>query len=110
MWTSRTNEHPNYEILLAYLDGEVSAARMRTIRNHLMSCWKCRSVLAELESQAEAISRLLTENSGSDTDQSVVAKEKFLQWRASFEKQRKTLFKSTSPLLLSNAALCLCAN
>jgi predicted anti-sigma-YlaC factor YlaD len=45
-------------MLLAYLDGEMSMARIRAIRNHFKICWKCRSVLADLESQAEAISRL----------------------------------------------------
>jgi anti-sigma factor RsiW len=110
MWTNRLTEHPNDEMLLAYLDGEVSVSRVRLIRNHLKTCWKCRSILADLESQAEAISRMLTENSDSDIDQAVVAKKRFLQWRASFERQRKTLLRSASPLLLNHAALCLCGS
>ena len=76
-----------------YLDGEMSMARIRAIRNHLMNCWKCRSVLADLESQAEAISRRLTANPDSDIDRSVTAKEKFFQWRESFEKRQKSLFR-----------------
>ena len=55
----RISEHPNEETLLAYVDGELSNARVRAVRNHLTSCWTCRSVLADLESQAEAVSRLL---------------------------------------------------
>lgn len=62
------------------------------------------AILADLESQAEAISRLLAENSGSDIEQSAVAKEKFLQWRALFEKRRKALLKSSFSLMLRNAA------
>ena len=90
-------------MLLAYLDGEVLASRVRVIRNHLKTCGKCRSVLTELESQVEAISRLLTENSGREIHQPVAAKKMFLQWRPSFEK-RKVLFKFPSSLLLRNAA------
>jgi anti-sigma factor RsiW len=78
MRANRLHEHPDEEMLLAYLDGEVSAAPIRRIRNHLKSCWKCRSILAELESQAEAISRLLTASSDSDIDRSVAAKEEIL--------------------------------
>jgi anti-sigma factor RsiW len=103
MQTNRLPEHPNDEMLLAYMDGETSRVRIGAIRSHLQSCWKCRSVLADLESQAEAISRLLIANSDSDIDRSVTAKEKFFQWRASFEKRQKSLFRFSSPLSLSNA-------
>jgi pimeloyl-ACP methyl ester carboxylesterase len=78
MRTNRLPEHPNDEMLLAYMDGEVSRVRIGAIRSHLKRCWKCRSVLADLELQAEAISPLLTANSDSDIDRSVTAKEKFI--------------------------------
>jgi anti-sigma factor RsiW len=102
MRRSKSPEHPNDEMLLAYLDGEMSMARIRTIRNHLKSCWKCRSVLADLELQAEAVSRLLTANLDSDIGRSVEAKEKFLRWRESFEERRKHFVRSQPPLLLGN--------
>jgi anti-sigma factor RsiW len=89
-------------MLLAYLDGEMSMARIRAIRNHLKNCWKCRSVLADLESQAEAISRLLTANLDSEIDRSVEAKEKFLRWRTSFENRRHFFLRSLPSLLLRN--------
>ena len=60
--TSVEIKQANDEILLAYLDGEMSMARIRAIRNHLKICWKCRSVLADLESQAKAISRHIRAN------------------------------------------------
>jgi anti-sigma factor RsiW len=100
MRTHRIFEHPNEEALLAYVDGELSGARLRAIRNHLTSCWTCRSVLADLESQAEAISRLLSDEPNSNIDRSIRAKEKFLAWRASFEGQRKFLFRKRHPILL----------
>jgi hypothetical protein len=38
-------------------------------------------VLAQLESQAETIARLLSTHLDSDIERSVEAKEKFLEWR-----------------------------
>ena len=96
----KISKHPNEETLLAYVDGELSNARVRAVRNHLTSCWTCRSVLADLESQAEAISRLLSDQTKSDIDRSIRAKEKFLGWRESFEKRRKFLFRERRPTLL----------
>ena len=89
MRINRSPEHPDDDMLVAYLDGEVSATRIRKIRNHLKSCWKCRSVLSDLEFQAEAISRLLTAKSESDIDWSAEAKEKFLRWRVAFERRQE---------------------
>jgi anti-sigma factor RsiW len=92
MGASLLSEHPNDEALLAYLDGELSRTRTRSIRNHLKICWKCRFVLADLESQAQTISRLLSPKLDSDIHQSVKAKDKFLRWRASFERQQGSFF------------------
>ena len=97
----KISEHPNEETLLAYVDGELSNARVRAVRNHLTSCWTCRSVLADLESQAEAISRLLSDQTKSDIDRSIRAKERFLAWRASFERQRLSLFRERRPAFLA---------
>ncbi len=77
-------------------------ARIRVIGNHLRNCWKCRSVLADLESQAEAISRLLTANRDSEIDRSTEAKEKFLRWRKAFENRRRFFLRSLPPQLLRN--------
>jgi len=110
MGASLLSEHPNDEALLAYLDGELSKARTRSIRNHLKSCWKCRFVLADLESQAQTISRLLSAKLDSDPDRFVNAKEKFSRWRASFEKRQKSFFRKTTILVARRrrAARCSC--
>jgi anti-sigma factor RsiW len=100
MGASLLSEHPNDAALLAYLDGELSRARTRAVRNHLKSCWKCRFVLADLESQAQTISRLLSAKL--DIHQSGKAKEKFLRWRASFEKRQKSFFGKRRSLLPGN--------
>ena len=99
MLRNRSREHPNDETLLAYLDGEVSNTRMRPIRTHLKICWKCRAALAELESQAVAISRLLAEKSQDEIDRSVQAREKFLRWRTVFEGRQRLFFRCHPPQL-----------
>ena len=99
MLRNRSREHPNDEILLAYLDGEVSNARMRAVRTHLKICWKCRAALAELESQAEAISRLLAEKSQDEIDRSIQAREKFLRWRTDFEGRQRFFSRCQPPQL-----------
>ena len=89
-----STEHPNDEALLAFLDGELSKTRIPAIRNHLKICWKCRSMLAQLESQAETIARLLSTQLDSDINRSIKAKERFLEWRTSFEKRRRSFFRT----------------
>jgi len=103
MRTHRMSEHPDEEALLAFLDGELSSSGIRTVRDHLMSCWKCRSVLADMESQAEAVSRLLSVQLNSDIDRSIRAKERFFRWRESFEKGRQILFCETHCILFAEA-------
>ena len=97
MRINRSREHLADEVLVAYLDGEMSKARMRAIRAHLNLCWKCRSALAELESAAEAASRLLAERSKDEIDRSLQARERFLRWRAAFEAHHNFFFKCHPP-------------
>ena len=85
MRTNRSREHLADEILVAFLDGEMSKSQVRAIQDHLNLCWKCRSALTELETAAEATSRLLAERSKDEIDRSLQALERFLQWRAAFE-------------------------
>lgn len=99
MRSNRSREHLNDEILLAYLDGEMSNTRVRAIRTHLKICWKCRAALAEIESQAEAISRLLAGKSQDEIDRSVRAREKFLRWRTAFEGRQRSFFRCSPPQL-----------
>ena len=92
MRINRSREHLADEVLVAYLDGEMSKARMRAIRAHLNLCWSCRSALAELETAAEDASRLLAERSKDEIDRSLQARERFLRWRAAFEAHQKFFF------------------
>lgn len=96
MRINRSREHLADEALVAYLDGEMSKAQMRTIRAHLNLCWKCRSELAELETAAEAASRLLAERSKDELDRSLQARERFLRWRAAFEDHQRFFLKCQS--------------
>jgi anti-sigma factor RsiW len=104
MRISRSGEHLADEVLIAYLDGEMSNARMRAIRTHLNLCWECRSALAELEFQAEAISRLLAEKSKDEIERSGQAREKFLRWRTVFEGRQRFFFRCRPSQLLRNVA------
>ena len=80
--------HYSDETLLACLDGELSQSKARAVRVHLKVCWECRAKLAELESQAEAVSRLLLEQLPSDINRSMRGLERFLRWQERAETQR----------------------
>jgi hypothetical protein len=41
--------HPESELLLRYLDGELSPRQARRVRRHLEACWQCRNELEELQ-------------------------------------------------------------
>ena len=109
MRTPKVSKHLNEEVLLAYLDGELSSSRIRRVRNHLTSCWKCRSVLADLETQAEAVSRLLSVQLDSEIDRSIRGKERFLRWRELFEKRRDFLSRQRQSVLYTDMVKALLA-
>jgi anti-sigma factor RsiW len=102
MGPHQPSEHFNDEALLAFLDGELSRARTYSIRNHLKCCWKCRCVLADLESQAQMISSLLSVELDSDNHRSIRAKGKFLRWRDSFEERQRSFFGKRRSFLPGN--------
>jgi hypothetical protein len=41
--------HPENDLLLQYLDGELPARKARQVRKHVEACWQCRSELDELQ-------------------------------------------------------------
>ena len=41
--------HPEKDLLLPYLDGELSARQVRRVRRHVEACWECRSELEDLQ-------------------------------------------------------------
>ena len=41
--------HPESELLLPYLDGELPYAKVRQVERHLKACWQCRSELQNLQ-------------------------------------------------------------
>jgi anti-sigma factor RsiW len=77
-----SNAHPEDTVLLAYLDAELPRATRRSTEEHLHSCWKCRAALAELELQAQAVSKLLSHQDESDRTRAEAAKVKFLEQKA----------------------------
>lgn len=90
-------EHLEDAVILAYLDGELSRVNARKTKHHLQSCWKCRSVTAELELLAHTAYALLSRGDESDAVQTGTAKAEFLRRKAkSDETWGKKLRRSTS--------------
>ena len=88
MRKNKTLEHPDDAKLLAFLDGELCMSEARTVKMHMKRCWKCRTALADLESQVEYVSRLLAAGSDADIDRTIQAKTRFLDWKKAFEKKK----------------------
>jgi len=86
--TNITLGHPDDAKLLAFLDGELSMSEAHAVKMHMNRCWKCRTVLADLESQVEHVSRLLSAGSDDDKCHSAQAKTQFLEWKKAFEKKK----------------------
>jgi hypothetical protein len=47
--TTLEPRHPEKELLLPYLDGELSRRQAWRVRRHVEACWECRSELEELQ-------------------------------------------------------------
>ena len=55
--SSLPGRHPEGDLLLQYLDGELAARKARAIRRHVEACWQCRTELKELEEMMAACVR-----------------------------------------------------
>jgi hypothetical protein len=86
MWKSLLQKHCSDELLLASLDGELSLRRERTVKKHLAACWECRARLSELEHQAEAVARSVSEQRFPGPDHIERAKNRFLLARDESER------------------------
>src|ERR1700722_9972131 len=86
MWKNTFQKHCSDELLLAHLDGELSLREGHSVKKHLSICWECRARLTEIEEQAEATSRLLTEQNFPGPDRIKEAKHRFQGRRQSFER------------------------
>ena len=78
-------EHLEDVVILAYLDGELSRAATRKAKQHLQSCWKCRSAAAELELLAQTAYALLADRDELDAAQAGTAKAEFLRRKGKFD-------------------------
>jgi hypothetical protein len=86
MLKSLLQKHCSDESLLAHLDGELSLRRERAVKRHLATCWDCRARLAELEQQAESVTRSLAEQRFPGSHHIEGAKRRFLEAREEFER------------------------
>jgi anti-sigma factor RsiW len=99
-----TTEHPDDAALLGYLDAELSRVAMRRTEKHLRCCWNCRSALADLERQAERISRLLSNQDDSDIARTQNAKARFLNLKRTLETLRDEPSRKASSTFFKSAA------
>ena len=56
-WRRMRSGHCSSEMLLAYVDGELSRRTAKKVQLHLESCWECRARLTDLDNQAQEIAR-----------------------------------------------------
>jgi len=80
-----SSAHPEDTVLLAFMDAELPRVVMRSTKQHLQACWKCRAALAELELQAQAVSKLLCHEDEPDIARAEKAKAKFLERKSALE-------------------------
>jgi len=83
------NEHLEDEVILAYLDGELSRSITRKTRQHLQSCWKCRATAAEFELLVQKAIGLMASQSEADAHRARAAKDKFLACKAGIDAMRE---------------------
>jgi anti-sigma factor RsiW len=99
-------KHLEDEVILAHLDGELSRATARKAKQHLESCWYCRSVAAELELLVQTAYALLAGRDEADAAQTDAAKGEFLTRKAKIDATLlKKLRQSTSMLFQRPLAL-----
>jgi anti-sigma factor RsiW len=80
-----SNAHPDDRTLLAFMDAELPRGTMRSTKQHLEVCWKCRATLAEIELLAQAVSKLLCQEDEFDLARAEKAKAKFIEKKSLFE-------------------------
>jgi anti-sigma factor RsiW len=76
MWKTIFRKHCTEDVLLAHLDGELPVPVDMHVRRHLLSCWKCRARLAEVESQIVELARLFKEEPLLDPSRVVDGRER----------------------------------
>ena len=59
MMNKAFQRHYSDDLLVAYLDGELSPFRHKSVHKHLRACWQCRARLDELEQQILAVTKLV---------------------------------------------------
>ncbi|HEY1256928.1 MAG TPA: zf-HC2 domain-containing protein [Terracidiphilus sp.] len=103
MLINKSSVHLNDEQLLGHLDGELAKSEARAVEQHLKRCWKCRTMLGDLQSQVKNVLRLLSTHSNSDSDRSANARQQFLKWKSKYEKLQKRSSRLWPPHLLMSA-------
>jgi hypothetical protein len=86
-WKKPFRKHCNDELLLGYLDGELSLPIDSIVRKHLNTCWECRGRLAELEEQAVLVAKEFAHEIFPGPDRVEDARQGFSVWQQRFERR-----------------------
>ena len=57
-WRQMRSVHCSSEMLLAYVDGELSRQTAKKVKLHLEGCWECRARMTDLDHQAQELARM----------------------------------------------------
>src|SRR5260370_14709285 len=80
-------KHYSDERLLAYVDGELPGRTADKTARHLAVCWQCRARLDEMENQAYAVARALSDESFLHPLHMAEAKERLTAAQREYERK-----------------------
>jgi anti-sigma factor RsiW len=96
-------KHCSDERLLAYADGELPGRTADKTARHLAVCWQCRARLDEMENQAYAVARALSDDSLLHPLHMAETKERLIAAQREYERR---LASEISVRLRVSAGLC----
>lgn len=82
MMNKAFERHYSDDLLVAFLDGELSPFRYESVQKHLQACWPCRARLDELEQQILVVTKLVEGDLFPGPHRIAEAHSKFRAWAA----------------------------
>jgi anti-sigma factor RsiW len=98
MSSASAEHHYGDEILVAYLDRELSECERERIDHHLGECWSCRTRAAEIEQGIHMVTQAIEEESSRSGDEIRRALHDFFRRRMEFESRRRSPLLATCAL------------
>jgi hypothetical protein len=88
MSASETNKHCTEQELLEHIDGELPRAESASIDRHLLACWRCRTVRAQLEATIHKVASV-AESGSLRAEEVADARRRFLASAREYERDRR---------------------